>query len=106
MEVIQYVFREMNIYSLWNLVTSKKYFDEPLISHDKKQISSYFLTEVIFKYVVVMKPTKLGMWFELGFWDVYSEVLSAWHKLTRVYVHHIQKYQGYLFPLKWNIRVL
>ena len=37
----------------------------------------YFtLTEVIFKYVVVMKPTKLGMWFKLGFWDVYSEVLS------------------------------
>ena len=34
------------------------------------------LTEVIFKYVVVMKPTKLGMWFKLGFWDVYSEVLS------------------------------
>ena len=25
------------------------------------------LTEVIFKYVVVMKPTKLGMWFKLGF---------------------------------------
>ena len=34
------------------------------------------LTEVIFKYVVVMKPTKLGIWFKLGFWDVYSEVLS------------------------------
>ena len=26
-----------------------------------------YLTEVIFKYVVVMKPTKLGMWFKLGF---------------------------------------
>ena len=25
------------------------------------------LTEVIFKYVVVMKPTKLGIWFKLGF---------------------------------------
>ena len=45
-----------------------------------------FLTEVIFKYVVLMKPTKLRIRFKLGFWVVYhpwaktSEKGNFWHE--------------------------
>ena len=49
---------------------SYKYIINEFLSIGAMLICVYMkfaLTEVIFKYVVVMKPTKLGIWFKLGF---------------------------------------